>query len=267
MNKIEYWFLDAAVRLKLPFHWLSASNVDELLNRPHHQHSGPELLTVLERLFARGDLFLDFEGDPFVGAHGLEYLTGYCCFAGERFVYTQLWALDHAAEKRALVDFLEFVRRRLAEHPDLRVYHFGAYEVAALRRLCSRHDTHGDVLDLLLRGERFVDLHRVVRESLRIGIESYGLKELERVIGFERQLDLRTAGVARRRARAASETERAVPRARSARRPGRRHERAGADPRGRRLRYARPRAPRMRAVTSPIVPTPSIRSTGVPRPS
>lgn len=60
MDKIEYWFLDAAIRLKIPFNWLSASNVDEMLNRPHHNLSASELLVVLERMFERGDLFLEY---------------------------------------------------------------------------------------------------------------------------------------------------------------------------------------------------------------
>jgi hypothetical protein len=60
MNKIEYWFLDAAITAKIPFHWLSASNVDEMLNRPHHALTRPELLGVLERMFTRGHLFLEY---------------------------------------------------------------------------------------------------------------------------------------------------------------------------------------------------------------
>lgn len=60
MNKSEYWFLDAAIRLKIPFHWLSADNVDEILNRPHHNLSRSELPVVLERMFERGDLFLEY---------------------------------------------------------------------------------------------------------------------------------------------------------------------------------------------------------------
>jgi len=60
MNKTEYWFLDAAIRLKIPFHWLSASNVGEMLNRPHHNLSAPELLVILQRMFERGDLFLEY---------------------------------------------------------------------------------------------------------------------------------------------------------------------------------------------------------------
>lgn len=150
---------------------------------------------------SRGDVFLDFEGDPFVGQGGLEYLTGYCydaAAADGTLAYARIWALDPAAEKRAVEAFLDFLDARLQTHPDLHVYHFGAYEPSALRRLCARHDTRGAVLDQFLRGGRFVDLHTVVREALRIGVEGYGLKQLEPVVGYPRQFDLREAGIARR---------------------------------------------------------------------
>ncbi|MCU0866585.1 MAG: TM0106 family RecB-like putative nuclease [Planctomycetes bacterium] len=156
-----------------------------------------------------GDVFLDFEGDPFVGSGGLEYLTGYC-YRDDRgeLVQQSLWALDATEEKRALVTFLDFVAARRAQHQDLHIYHFAPYEPAALRRMCARHDTHGPVLDELLRGKRFVDLHTIVREAFRIGVDSYGLKPLEAVIGFPRQLDLRTAGIARRDLELALELDR-----------------------------------------------------------
>lgn len=146
-----------------------------------------------------GDVFLDFEGDPFVGHAGLEYLTGYSYQEADGTrAYKALWALDPTAEKQALETFLDFLAARLQAHPDLHIYHFGAYEQGALRRLCARHDTRGAVLDEFLRGQRFVNLHTLVRESVRIGIEGYGLKELEKVIGYPRQFDLRVAGEARR---------------------------------------------------------------------
>src|SRR5207253_3271124 len=52
-------------------------------------------------------------------------------------------------------------------------------------------------VDGLLRGGRFVDLHAVVRQGLRIGVERYGLKELEPLVGFRREHDLRDAALAR----------------------------------------------------------------------
>lgn len=146
-----------------------------------------------------GDIFLDFEGDPFVAPHGLEYLTGVCTRSenGE-IVFRQQWALDSVQEKAALEAFVDDALVRVARHPDAHVYHFGAYEPAALKRLVARHATRGAELDQLLRGRRFVDLHAVVREAFRIGVERYGLKELEVLHGFQRRLDLRDSGIARR---------------------------------------------------------------------
>jgi predicted RecB family nuclease len=145
-----------------------------------------------------GDVFLDFEGDPFVADAGLEYLTGWAFRdAGTEWRYESRWASGPAEEKAACETFLDFLIARWAAHPELHVYHFGTYETAALRRLASRHATRMDELDRLLRAERFVDLHAVAREGLRIGIERYGLKEMEPLCGFERALDLRDAGRAR----------------------------------------------------------------------
>src|SRR5205823_9630279 len=64
-------------------------------------------------------------------------------------------------------------------------------------RLVSQHGTRAEVLDGLLRGGRFVDLHPVVRQGLRIGVERYGPKELEPLVGFRREHDLRDAALAR----------------------------------------------------------------------
>ena len=104
-----------------------------------------------------GDVFLDFEGDPFVPAPdgsdgGLEYLLGFAhCDDGRTWDYRALWALDRAAEKRALETFVDFVSERLQRHPDLHVHHYAPYEPAALKRLASRHASRELALDVLLR--------------------------------------------------------------------------------------------------------------------
>jgi len=146
-----------------------------------------------------GDVYLDFEGDPFAGEHGLEYLTGYA-FRGAKGALRleQHWALDPAAEKEACERFIDFLIQRREKHPDLHIYHFHNYEPSALKRLCARHATRGEALDQLLRGGCFVDLHAAVREAFRIGVERYGLKELEPLHGFRRKLDLHEAALARR---------------------------------------------------------------------
>jgi uncharacterized protein len=143
-----------------------------------------------------GDVFLDFEGDPFVGDGGREYLTGWVV-PGD--VYTREWGFAAADEKRAVETFLDAVAARRAASPGMRIYHFAAYEPAALKRLTQRYEARVALLDELLREQRFVDLRTVVREALRIGVEGYGLKELERVFGFSRATDLHLAAKARQR--------------------------------------------------------------------
>ncbi len=148
-----------------------------------------------------GDVFLDLEGDPYVGEGGLEYLFGWAV-AGEdgRLEYRGLWALDPAGEKLAFETFLDQVAARRARWPDLHVYHFAPYEPAALKRLMGRHATREEALDRMLRAELFVDLHAVAKQSVRASVERYGLKELEAFTGFTRELPLEAARSALREA-------------------------------------------------------------------
>jgi predicted RecB family nuclease len=125
-----------------------------------------------------GDLFFDMESDPFV-AGGLEYLFGMVELSAAESVYRAFWAHDPAAEKQAFESFVDLVIARLAEHPDLHVYHYGAYEPAALKRLMGVHGTRERELDTILRGQVLVDLHRVVRHGVRVSQESYSIKMLE----------------------------------------------------------------------------------------
>ena len=157
-----------------------------------------------------GDVFLDFEGDPFVGAEqegggGLEYLLGYATAGADgQLAYQAAWALGRAEERRAFEAFVDVSSARFASHPGFHVYHYAPYEPAALKRLASRHATRERELDRLLRAERFVDLHAVTRQGLRASVESYSLKPLEAFFGYERAVHLRdeAAPALRRVARA-----------------------------------------------------------------
>jgi uncharacterized protein len=137
-----------------------------------------------------GDIFLDFEGDSFVGEHGLEYLHGFHYFEDGEAHYQGLWALDREAEKTAFETFIDFVIARLETYPNLHIYHYGGYEPGALKRLMGRYATREDELDRLLRGKVLVDLLSVVRHAIRAGVESYSIKKLEPLFGYERDAKL-----------------------------------------------------------------------------
>jgi predicted RecB family nuclease len=139
-----------------------------------------------------GDLFFDFEGNPFWDAGGgLEYLWG--ILDAERG-FTPLHAHDHESERRAFETFVDLVHERLERFPDLHVYHYASYELTALRRLMGRYGTREAELDDLLRRGVFVDLLKVVRGGLRASRPGYGLKEMEAFLHFERRAEIREGG-------------------------------------------------------------------------
>ncbi len=144
-----------------------------------------------------GDVFLDLEGDPFVGEHGLEYLFGYL-FKDQNgaFVYEGDWAFSRADENRAFEKFVEFVMARWAQFPSLHIYHYAPYEPAALKRLMGRYATREEEIDRMLRAGLFVDLYQVVRRGLRASVENYSIKRLEPFYGFGRETPLSDANAA-----------------------------------------------------------------------
>lgn len=144
-----------------------------------------------------GDVFLDLEGDPFVGEHGLEYLFGYL-FKDEygAAVYEGDWALSRADEKRAFERFIDFVMARWAQFPGMHIYHYAPYEPAALKRLMGRYATREEEIDRMLRAGLFVDLYQIVRHGLRASVESYSIKQMEAFYGFERATQLADANTA-----------------------------------------------------------------------
>ncbi|MDQ0827042.1 putative RecB family nuclease [Arthrobacter sp. B2I5] len=135
-----------------------------------------------------GDIFFDFEGDPLwqdpaTGAWGIEYLFGVieAPVAGPESepVFRPFWAHSRSGERRAFLDFLEYVEKRRARYPDMHVYHYAPYEKTALRNLSLAHQAGEDTVDDWLRQGLLVDLYATVRHSLRISEASYSIKKLE----------------------------------------------------------------------------------------
>ena len=144
-----------------------------------------------------GDIFFDIESDAFVGEHGLEYLFGYI-YRGDvgARIYTADWAFDREGEKAIFERFVDFVNERRSQYPDLHIYHYAPYEPGALKRLMGRYATRENEIDDFLRSSILVDLYSVVRNALRAGVESYSIKKLEPIYGFERDTSLPDANSA-----------------------------------------------------------------------
>jgi uncharacterized protein len=142
------------------------------------------------------DLFFDIEGDPYAFEDGLDYLFGLMHADG---TWVAIWSRDENdefsldGEKRAFEALVDYITAHLAQHPGAHVYHYYAYEPSALKRLMGRHATREDEVDALLRGGKMIDLWRAVRQSVRVSVESYSIKKLEPLYGFQRGVELRDA--------------------------------------------------------------------------
>src|SRR3954453_771485 len=138
-----------------------------------------------------GDLYLDFEGDPwFEDGEGIEYLAGLGDRSGG---FVALWAHDRPAENQMVADLIERIVAAAQADPAMHVYHYAAYEVTALKNLTGRYGVREAELDQLLREERFVDLYPVVRQGMRISKESYSIKKVEAFYGREHTGDVADA--------------------------------------------------------------------------
>ena len=81
----------------------------------------------------------------------------------------------------------------------MHIFHFTAYEPSALKRLMGKYATREDEIDRMLRAGLFVDLHTVLKRSVRASVEEYSLKALEVFHEFERTVPLEQARKAMRR--------------------------------------------------------------------
>jgi predicted RecB family nuclease len=141
-----------------------------------------------------GDIFFDLEGDPFTGESGIEYLFGLVRQGDNKdLIYECKWSLNRSEEKQAYEWFIDLVFERLSRFPNLHIYHFGSYETSAIKRLVLRYATKELEVDRLLRGKVFVDLHRIVKETVLAGIEQYSLKDIEAFYHYERVMPLSEA--------------------------------------------------------------------------
>src|SRR5215472_9426112 len=146
-----------------------------------------------------GDVFMDFEGDPFVGEQGLQYLFGFAYRdAAAEMVYEKRWALNREQEKQGFQWLVDEITRRREADPKMHVYHFGGYEPGTLKRLMGMHATREDEVDRMLRAGMLVDLHQAFKQGVRASVEEYSLKKIEAFCGFERKTPLDQSRLAMR---------------------------------------------------------------------
>jgi len=139
-----------------------------------------------------GDIFLDFEGHPFWRAdRGLFFLFGFVAADEDGdWRFHGLWAHDEYEERDRVAELVRYIEDRRARHPGMHVYHYNHTERSALESLVAQHAVAESALAALVESGAFVDLFMVARNAMQVGVESYGLKHLERLTDYERSHEI-----------------------------------------------------------------------------
>jgi uncharacterized protein len=139
-----------------------------------------------------GDVFLDYEGHPFWRADtGLFFLFGLLTKTPTgAWTYEARWAHSKREEGVQAKALIEYFADRRVTFPGMHVYHYNHTERSALESMAAEHGADQTLLQQLVETGLFVDLLGVVRNSLQAGVESYGLKWMERLARYERNHEI-----------------------------------------------------------------------------
>ena len=100
------------------------------------------------------------------------------------------WAHDLEEQAAVAAGVVAFFEHRRGEYPRFHVYHYNHTERSSLAAMTLGTPAEGPVHSPQYDTGLFVDLMAVARNSFQVGVESYGLKALEALAGFQRQGDI-----------------------------------------------------------------------------
>jgi uncharacterized protein len=141
-----------------------------------------------------GDVFIDFEGHPYWSIQrGLFFLFGILQRSDEGdWAFDGHWAHTEMDECAAAATLINYLAERRKQFPGMHIYHYNDTERTALESLADGNPAaEWQIKDLVTTGA-FIDLYRTVLTSIQIGAESYSLKRVEKLTGFERTHDIAT---------------------------------------------------------------------------
>ncbi len=122
------------------------------------------------------ELHFDIEGDPMIG---VEYLHGLLIREKGSETYKAFAAEDPADEGRAWSEFCDFIEG----YAGAPIYHYGWYELDAIRRLSAKHGISRKAASAL-DPTNMIDLNRVVQRCVIFPLYFYSLKDVAKHLGF-----------------------------------------------------------------------------------
>ena len=117
------------------------------------------------------ELYLDIEGLPDLN---LYYLIGLLVRQGENIEYHPFWADDIEDERKIWWSFLGIIN----QYPDAPIYHYGSYDLRAIKILDKRYETDNQALI-----DRLVNVNKQIYGKIYFPVCSNKLKEIANFVG------------------------------------------------------------------------------------
>jgi len=141
------------------------------------------------------DLFFDIEGypmylDPKTSESGLEYLFGVYFRIFNKPTFKKFLSVNHEEEKKSFEELVDFFYNHTEKFKNASIYHYGSYEITALKKLSEKYESKYRELDQLLRNNKFVDLYKIIKDSLLLSTSDYKLKTIEKFYNFSHDSDV-----------------------------------------------------------------------------
>ncbi|WKZ29551.1 MAG: TM0106 family RecB-like putative nuclease [Patescibacteria group bacterium] len=122
------------------------------------------------------ELFFDIESDPMIG---VEYMHGLLVRENGKEFYKVFTAEKPEDEGAAWLAFCDFIEG----YEGAPIYHYGWYELDAIKRLSAKHGISKKAASALDR-VNMIDLNRVVQHAVIFPLYFYSLKDVAKYLGF-----------------------------------------------------------------------------------
>ena len=186
LSRVKHYILKQKLDLSSPKNGDISKNIilqaqSQITNKPIKIKTKSTLSNLKE---AKGFLIYDIESDPDV-KH--DFLHGFIRIKNSIYNDIDLKEIKYSPllnlEKNTESFLWKRIKRKLNQHKDLPILHYGETEPISLIKLGESQGASTQEITELKK--RFIDIHLLTRESWFLPVRNYGLKSISEWIGFE----------------------------------------------------------------------------------
>jgi len=164
------------------------AKIDRIVPQAKAQHTGEPVLLKPYMGVPGYAVHFDVESNPMADGDDYVYLWGLLLPPFDKTRdYKGFWSDGSDSDNRAaFTQFLAYVDELRQAHPDLKLIHFGSFEITQIRQSAKQFGLDNDPVVQYLLGPNspLHDLHDDIVEHFALPVVDYGLKSVAKCLGF-----------------------------------------------------------------------------------